>query len=360
MPAVGTSYLGAEYLGGYSEAAEQPPFPTGLTGLVDPAIEEFIAKQGDSGPPWIDHLSYSDGQAANLKGCVVQFVMRSLASRSPVSLTGRLEVPNPLAGSVLYSPSGTDTALAGDYMACWIVTYPSGEQMTFPTVGYRAVRIEPSLTAETQQLLSLPEVKDYLGIPQEDRAHDNRLLEHIQTVTALIENETGPIIPKVYDEWYDGGHPEIALRNRPSAGYGTTPVIELIEVTEYRGPIPYELIVAGSPAEGQIFSVQLDVRMGCITRRSAAGGVVPFWHNPQHGHQQIHVVYRAGQEQVPENVKMAAKEAIRVNYQTTQAVGRGRRTVADEEDVSQARLGFFMPRRCLELLAPTRRAPSIA
>ncbi len=352
---LGGSYLGESYLGGIGDLAEVPEFPSGLTGLVSTAIEEFLAKQGDSGPAWIDELSYSDGKLVNLEGCTVQFVMRSLASRSSVVLTGTIDVPNPLAGCVLYSPSSDDTALAGDYMACWIVTYPSGAQMTFPTVGYRAVRIEASLTAETQQLLSLPEVKDYLNIDENDRAHDTKLLEHIEAVRPLIEGVTGPIVPQTYDEWFDGGSDIIALTHTPNRGPGTSPVLKLIAASEYRGAVEYPLSIVGSPVFGSVYSVMLNPREGTITRRSSGGAVVPF----EAGRESVHVIYQAGQEQVPENVRMAAKEAIRVNYRTTQSMGRGKRSVADDQEPATP-LGFFLPRRCAELLSPTKRAPSIA
>ena len=76
--------------------------------------------------------------------------------------------------------------------------------------------------------------------------------------------------------------------------------------------------------------------------------------------QSVHVVYEAGQAVVPPNVYEATLELIRVNYQTTQQVGRGRRTVADDQEPTGPHLGFFMPNRVRELLGPTRRAPSIA
>ena len=52
-------------------------------------------------------------------------------------------------------------------------------------------------------------------------------------------------------------------------------------------------------------------------------------------------------------------ELLRVNYQTTQMTGRGFQAIADGNDNGPP-LGFFVPRRVRELLAPNRRAPSIA
>lgn len=355
MPALGTAYLGESYIGGHSDVAEEPVFPTGLAGLVDSTVEEFIAKQGDSGPAWVDHLTYSNGSLVNLKGCTVHLVMRSLSSRQPVQLTGQVEIPDPATGEVLYTPSSNDTASYGDFMAVWVVTYPSGSQMTFPTVGYRTVRIEENLTAEDQELVSLGELKDYLNIPPDDRAHDAKLMSFIRGIRPLIEVLTGPIIPRQFDEWYDGGHPWVTLRHRPRAGTGTTPILNVMACSEYLGPVEWPLAIIASPDEGQLYSCMVDLRLGRVVRRTAGGGTQPFPYQPQ----AVHVVYEAGQEQVPENVRLAALETIREAYDTTQAVGRGRRTVADEQETSLSLAQAFSIHG-KRLLAPTRKGPAFA
>lgn len=321
---------------------------------------DFRIKQGDTQPALTDTLSYSNGQPVNLTGATVTLIARDPTETQPRTLTGHVIYTSRVKGEIAFAFSEQDTGKPGGLLANWAVVFPDGSKMSFPTDGYLWLEIEPNLVTQgTAAIVALTELKDHLNIPAEDRVHDTRLARLIETIRPMIELETGPIIPQIYNEWYEGGHPEIALRNYPAAGPGTTPILELLEVTEYRGPIPYELIVAGTPAEGQIFSVQADVRTGIITRRSTAGGVVPFWHNPQHGHQQVHVVYRAGQERVPDNVRTAAVETIREVYQTTMAVGRGSRTRADEEETpaSLAQAFSVVGKR---LLAPTRRATAIA
>lgn len=360
LPILGGSYLGATYLGGSAFVSEEADLPVGVTGLVSTAIDEFIAKQGDTGPAWLDHLSYSTGDPVNLAGCIVQFVLRDLAARGPVALTGFTQALDRKTGAVSFTPTSQDTSIAGEYMAVWVVTYPSGAQLTFPTEGYRSVRVEPSLTAEAQQIVSLTEVKEYLGIDQGERVHDSKILGHIETVRSLIEEEIGPVIPTVYDEWFNGGHATIALPHKPSTGYGTKPILRLLAASEYRGPVEYDLAIIGTPSEGQIFSVQLDAQDGIVVRRSAGGGVMPFPFDPERGDQQVHLVYEAGLEQVPENVKMAAKEAIRINYRTTQSTGKGRRSETDSLESGPASLGFYLPGRCKEMLSPNRRYPSLA
>lgn len=354
---LGGSYLGETYLGGPGATAEVPPFPIGEPLLVDSAIGEFVAKQGDSGPAWLDTLTWGDGKPVNLEGCTVQFVLRSLSSNAPVQLTGQVEVPGPYTGSVLYQPSTQDTQSAGEYMACWVITFPNGRRETAPTEGYREVRIEPNLTAETQQLVSLPEVKQHLRLPPNDSTHDAELIGLIEDVQPLIEEHTGPIVPKVYDEWYEGGHSTISLRHKPSFGYGTTPLLRVMAVSEYRGPIEYNLAIVPTPTQGSVYSEMTHDELGLIVRRTSGGGTYSWWQDPSHPQQSVHVIYEAGQEVVPRNVARAAKEAIRWWWTTTMATGKGRETVADAE--TQLPL-VALPYHVVAMLSPTRRHPSLA
>jgi hypothetical protein len=323
-------------------------------------MPDFIIVSGDTEPQFTDQLEYSTGEKVNLEGATVQFIMRSATSPEPVKLTGATSIPAPKEGKVAFAPTAADTTTVGDFMGAWKVTFGGGEVQTFPTDGWLWVRVEPNLTSSMAgQIVGLPEVLDYLNLPADDRIHDVKLLGHIKAVGSLIEEEIGPVVPTVYDEWFNGGHATIALPHKPSTGYGVKPILRLLAASEYRGPVEYDLAITATPSEGQIFSVMVDVTHGVVVRRTAGGGVMPFPFDPEHGDQQVHLVYEAGLEEVPENVKMAAKEAIRINYTTTQSVGRGRRTVTDEEEPGVS-LGFYLPGRCKELLSPNRRFPSLA
>jgi len=320
---------------------------------------DFTLKQGDI-QTLTDTLSYRTAAGAispvDLTGATVQFVMRALASQTPLVLAGTTTILDAPAGSVEFTPTSADTAAPGLYVASWVVTFPSGQPMTFPTVGYLTVSIEENITTQGgAQLVGLPDVKDYLNIRTDDRTHDAKLIRFIHAVRPLIEQTTGPIIPQVFEEWHDGGQYFVQIRRRPSTGYGTSPILTLVGCDEYRGSIKYPLSVIQDPAHGSIYSVIMD-RLGRVVRRTTGGGVIAFPPMPQ----SVHVVYQAGQATVPPNVYEAALEAIRVNYQTTQGTGIGSRALSDDLDRTGPSLGFFMPRRCLELLGPTRRAPSIA
>lgn len=202
--------------------------------------------------------------------------------------------------------------------------------------------------------ISLEDAKDVLSIDPANTAHDRGIERVINGTLPLIENIVGPVALRTFDEWHDGGQHFIQVRRRPSTGYGTSPVLTLLAAEEYRGPTVYPLQIVQSPGQGTTYSVTID-RIGTVTRRSAGGGVIAFPAMPS----SVHIVYQAGQEKVPANVYEAALEILRVNYETTQPVGHGRFAETDDLDTGPP-LGFYIPRRAHELLAPTRRAPSIA
>jgi hypothetical protein len=321
-------------------------------------MADFTIVQGDSAPAFTDTLEYSNKEPVNLTGATVKFVMRALSANEPTALTGATSVLSPTEGKVAFSPTAADTSVVGNYMASWVVTFTGGQRMTFPTQGYLWVQIQENLTTiGGAQLVGLPEVKEHLRIPANDRTHDEMLVGEVEAVGPLIENLVGPVLPQTYDEWYEGGHVSISLRHKPSYGAGTSPLLNLMAVSEYRGPIEYNLSIIGTPTQGSVYSTMLNAELGIITRRTSGGGSTPFWRDPEHPQQSVHVVYQAGQERTPVNVRRAALEAVRWWFETTQPVGRGRQTAADTE-VIQPRVA--LPYHCIAMLEPTKRHPSIA
>ena len=317
-------------------------------------LDRFTIKQGDIGPVLQDTLTLEDGTPINLTGATVQLAVRTLSAPAELTLSGAASVVNPTGGVVQYQWGAGDTATPGMFMGTWIVTFTQGP-MTFPTAGYLSIHIEESLAGPVTQLVSLTEAKDYLNVQDSDRRHDEKLIRFIHAVRPIIEDLAGPIIPTVFEEWHDGGQAFIRVRRRPSTTFGTTPILDLIGISEFRGPTEFPLALVESPSRGSMYSAMLDSRTGMVVRRTSGGGSIAF----PSGQQTVHVVYRAGQKTVPANVAEATLELLRVNYQTTQQVGRGRLTVSDEEDRQQPHMGFFIPGRVRELLGANRRAPSV-
>lgn len=214
------------------------------------------------------------------------------------------------------------------------------------------------VNAERPLLVDVEAVKAYPGISisPTDHSLDGRLEQFIAATQPLIEQITGPIIPQTFDETYDGGSNVISLTHRPSVGYGTAPLLTIVACSEFLGPVEYKLTQVANASLGTFYSFQVNTRLGTVTRRTSGGGTMIFPIGPE----TVRIVYTAGQAQVPANVQEAVLELVRVNFETTQAVGAGRQTMTDQLDGNQKPLGFFLPRNVRELLSPMARGPSIA
>jgi hypothetical protein len=316
-------------------------------------MADWVIKAGDLAPAYEDYLTFEDGTVPSFAGATLEFIMRSGTQTEPMVLGGTVTIVDTSTGAVRFDPATGDT-VAGEYMALWRLTR-DGKPMSFPTVGYIAVTVEGNPVAESAaQLVSLPEVKGHLGISSSERDHDDDLIRAIEGIRPIIENIAGPIIVTTFSEKHDGGGPIIQVRRRPSSTFGTSPVLELVSATEDWGASTYTLDVVASPASGSTYSCTMD-EIGTITRLTGGGGITSF----AHGVGNVNITYRAGQAAVPANVRDAALELLRVNWQTTKGRGIGRRTVSDDQP-GTVQLGFFVPNRVAEMLSPNRRAPSIA
>jgi hypothetical protein len=313
------------------------------------AAQDFTIKQLDTLPVLTDTLTYSNGSAANLTAATVQFVMRSLVSNATTTAAAATVV-SAVAGTVSYTFTTQDTAMAGMYMANWIVTFSGGDVMTWPTDGYIEINVEESLTTPGgQQLISLTEAKGYLNIPATDKTRDTKLLQFIAELAPVIEFYTGPIIQRMIAETYDGSGPFISVRNRP--------IVSVNSVIETRGAIPYTLTQVPTPDLGTIYSYMFEP-FGRIVRRTVGGGMQDF----PRALDSVSVVYTAGRATVPPNVTGAVKELLRIHFQHTQQ-GRpkaGGGGFNEPDDPNQAVMGFFVSGRVREMLAPNRRHSAVA
>lgn len=240
---------------------------------------------------------------------------------------------------------------AGDPLNAYVATFdtPLSPPVTIEwlqgatVVGSEAITTT-SDTFTQSTLVSLAALKNYLSIPATDTSHDARLTRAIHGARAVVEDITGPIIPATFTEWHTACTGLIRVHRPPSRGFGTTPVLTLLRATEHAGGTTTDLAAVVDPSEASGDCAMFD-DLGLLTRLTTGGA-------PRRFSGRVRVVYVAGQRTIPANVHEATLELIRVNTQTTQAVGRGRLTVADDQDSSGPALGFFVPRRVRELLAP--------
>jgi len=315
------------------------------------ASADFFIKQGNTTPVFTATIVDNSGAVVNLTAGSVKFIMRALTAQG-TTVNATATIISGVAGTVSYTPTATDTALAGTYLVEWQYTLSGGATGTFPVDGYQTAVVEENLsTPGGARLVTLTEVKDHLRIPSTDRSHDARLIRMIDGITPVVEHITGPVVQRIYqNETYDGGNYFISLRHRP--------VLSVSNVVEYRGPIAYTLTQVPTPDLGQVYSYMFEAP-GRIVRRTVGGGATTFPPGPD----AVFVTYTAGFSSVPANIREGALELLRVNYQPTEQGGRPAFGAAggDGDNFSQQQiLGFFVPNRVRELLLPNKRHPSVA
>lgn len=311
---------------------------------------DFVTMQGGSGQVLSATILDQTGAAVNLTAGTVTFVLRAQTATGPTTMLPATIV-TPASGAVSYTLTANDTVNAGTYLVQWQYA-AGGVTSAWPLDGYQEMSINESLsTPGGARLVSLSDIKQKMRIPPADRSHDARLLQLLDGLTPVVEGITGPILQRLVTETYDGGTYFISLRRRP--------VLEVSEVTEYRGPIPYRLTQVPSPDLGSIYSYMFETP-GRVVRRTAGGGITTFPPGPD----AVTISYKAGYTQVPPNVREATLELVRVNYQMSEqasrpAFGGGSADIADGMPSGPA-VGFFVPGRVRELLAPSRRHPAVA
>ena len=312
---------------------------------------DFVIRQGDTAPTLTYTCTDISGNALNLTGATVQFVMRTITSSTP-SIQASATIVSATAGTVSFTFTAAQTATAGQFMGTFVVTYSGGGIQTAPADGYLSINIEDNLTTTGgSQIISLAEAKDYLNIPASNKTDDAKLVRMIKGIGPVIEFIVGPVIEKQVDEWHDGGTDTIILRQRP--------VVNVLAVSEYVGPIEWDLAIVQDPAHGQIYSCQVELATGRIVRRTTGGGTVNF--TP--GRETVHVVYLAGRTSIDENITFGTLELLRINFSQTQRrrpqVGGDPGFAVDAQEPGQQIMGFFVPNRVRELLLPSKRRPGM-
>ena len=197
-------------------------------------------------------------------------------------------------------------------------------------------------------LVTLDDVADHLNLT--DLTNAGELAGFIDAATAFVEFQTGPIIPREVTEVHNGGGVRIILDNPP--------VLSVTSVTEYVGPTGYALTQTelGTTAGSYSFSLD-DPQRGIITRRYNGGLAGPF----MGGISNIKIVYTAGRDAVPADIRMAVLEDLRGLWAQTQRGNSSGRPVPGGDTWTESPMnpiGTFP--RLAALLAGPSRTPSIA
>ena len=208
-------------------------------------------------------------------------------------------------------------------------------------------------------VVSLSQVRAHLRFPATYTQDDEMLTDtFIPAATNVVRRECGDIVPKQYEEFYDGGDFSIWLRHKP--------VLSVQMVEEGWGFTDYILdevqVNAATTANMFAFSVDLP-NSGKISRRSGGNVNIPFIP----GENNIHVIYTCGVDSIPGNVTLFALQLVAIWYQgfEQRQVGTANTYSSIDTDFPRSGGDIYTPQNegvptyLLELLKANRRDPII-
>ena len=219
-------------------------------------------------------------------------------------------------------------------------------------------------------IVTLAEAKTRLKMAPANPNDDVLLQQFVDAVSDVVEYIAGPVRSTPYTEWHAGSTGEILLLRRP--------VLTVTSCTEYSGLVSFPL-TQQSPDLGGLdaFGFFLYPEEGILERTAYgmpawfcalpwATANTPAWLSAQMARSsssqgRVQVVYTAGRATVPAHIKQGTLDLIQINYQQTQQGSRpqfGAQPVDNGQPGSMV-LGYFVPNRVRESLAPSTQARGI-
>jgi hypothetical protein len=290
---------------------------------------------------------YSNGQDVALNVIVLgDNGLPANASTVTVTVTqpdGTTVNPTPVnAGIGVYQAVVSAPTQAGIYTAHWTAT---GSGFSFSYDDQFQVR-----PLGAQQIVDLASVKAHLNIQPLDTSQDAELIGFILAASEVIRDMVGPIVPETHTEYFDGGVMTVSVAWQP--------LLSVTSVYEYYGLSAFLLTEQPLGTQINAFGFTVDYITGQIIRRTFGGQAALF----AVGDKNIKVTYSAGRAGTSYSVRLGALEFIRHNWQMTQQgrLRRSRGSSAGDGGEMAVPIGFAVPDRVVELLAPYRRPPGIA
>lgn len=105
----------------------------------------FYIKQNDTSPALQATLKNASDEAVNLTGCSVRFHMRQVGETT-AKVDAAATIASPLAGTVYYNWSASDTDTIGSFEAEFEVTYIGSEIESFPNNRFISVEITDDIS----------------------------------------------------------------------------------------------------------------------------------------------------------------------------------------------------------------------
>lgn len=209
---------------------------------------------------------------------------------------------------------------AGTWLYRWVV---AGAAVPWPQSDQFSVVAQATLAA------SLDELKAHLNMTSatDSVGRDMELRKMLAAATRMVEARCGPVSVKTFTEPY--GRSPMALANRP--------VVSITTVTP-----------RGGVAEDGATAVDVwDATTGVVelAAGSIGGGTI---------------VYRAGRTEIPENLQEAALIIAAHLWTTQRGVSARPGLGGDDMATPIAGLGYALPNRAEELMAPDAYPPAVA
>jgi len=198
--------------------------------------------------------------------------------------------------------------------------------------------------SEPTAIVTLDDVKQFIGIPATQGSRDLVLQRYIDAATKWATYVSDAVIPETFtNEVHSGGGPTIVLFN--------TPILSVSSVIEYVGTTAYTL-TQSEAGTSQTYGFSIDnPSAGILSRRwnGMVGNFMP-------GRNNVMVTYKAGYEVIPADIATYVLMDIQVLYNSSQQ-GRRQGNNGGEQFTATLPLNAFP--RLASLMQSSRRTSAV-
>ncbi len=217
------------------------------------------------------------------------------------------------------------TPIPGRYFIRWQRT-TTGQQATRTDV----LDVWPE---DVRMIIGLDDARKGLNYRDANTSDDGLLRIVIASATAVIEDIVGPVVTDTVTQVADGGRTGIALYDRATAITSVTVDGVALNADQYTFDENAGIVYAGGSKSITEFA----------------------W-----GRQNITIVYAVGGQVIAPNVRFATMELVRHLWQIGHQAIRPAGPAAAAADATYSPMGFAVPKRVIELLAPNIRLDTFA
>jgi len=154
-------------------------------------MADFYIGQGDTASTMLVVLRDANNNAVNITGASVHIDVTPIHGGTKTVDTSATIVDAP-TGQVSYTFTAGQTAVAGDYLATFTVTFGGGAIESFPNAGYYLITINPDAPTTAQEYASVQELSKTLNLTGTTYA-DQDLKLALGAAKTAINNRCGRV-----------------------------------------------------------------------------------------------------------------------------------------------------------------------